>query len=89
MNKFVIELYITGNSLRSDKAIQSIRKICETMIKEEVKIDIIDVLDNPEKAEQEKVMATPTLIKRIPPPVRRLVGDLSDVEKVMYYLDLK
>ena len=84
----VLELYITGNSNRSEIAIRSIRQICDDRFKENYKLEVIDVLEHPDRAEKEKVLATPTLIKKVPPPVRRLVGDLSDSEKVLYYLDL-
>ena len=89
MNEHIIELYITGNSNRSEIAINCIQKLCESELKSGYKLEVIDVIEMPDIAEKEKVLATPTLIKRIPPPVRRLVGDLSDIEKVKYYLDIK
>lgn len=87
MSKFIIELYITGNSIRSEAAIRSVREIFDQASKN-LQLDIIDVLETPELAEKEKVLATPTLIKRIPPPTRRLVGDLSNRELVKHYLDI-
>jgi len=88
MSEQVLELYITGNSVRSENAIKSINKICDDATAHKFKLDIIDVLESPEMAENAKILATPTLIKRLPPPVRRLVGDLSDIDKVKQYLDL-
>ena len=88
MSKFKFELYITGNSLRSELAIRSIKNICDDLLKDNFSLDIIDVLEAPELAEREKVLATPTLIKRVPPPLRRLVGDLSNTDLVKHYLDL-
>ena len=88
MSKFKFELYITGNSLRSEVAIRSIRSICDELLKDNFTLDVIDVLETPELAEKEKVLATPTLIKRVPPPIRRLVGDLSNTDVVKHYLDL-
>lgn len=88
MSKFKFELYITGNSIRSELAIRSIRKICEEALQGNFTLDIIDVLENPELAETHKVLATPTLIKRLPPPIRRLVGDMSNTDVVKHYLDL-
>ena len=83
-----LELYITGNSNRSQNAIKSIQKICDEKFKDNYKLEVIDVLEHPEIAEKEKVLATPTLIKKVPPPVRRLVGDLSDTNKIIHYLDI-
>lgn len=89
MTKHIIELYITGNSNKSELAIRSIKDICEKNLSDSYNLQIIDVLEMPEVAEKEKVLATPTLIRRVPPPVKRIVGDLSDEDKVKYYLDIK
>lgn len=89
MNELLLELYITGNSNRSEIAIKSLKRICENEYGNNYKLSIIDVLETPEIAEKEKILATPTLIKRIPPPVKRIVGDMTDEEKVKYYLDIR
>ncbi len=89
MDKYVLKLFVTGKTARSEQAIESLRNICATHPETEIELEIIDVLDSPEMAESEKVMATPTLIKELPPPIRRLVGDLNNQEKVLLYLDLK
>lgn len=89
MNKYILELYITGNSLRSEMAVKSLNKLFESTVQTDYELQVIDVLESPEMAESEKVLATPTLIKRTPPPVRRLIGDMSNIEKVKYYLDIQ
>lgn len=89
MSKVIIELYITGNSSRSETAIRCVQEIFGELKELNLQLDVIDVLEMPELAEKEKVLATPTLIKRIPPPVKRLVGDLSNKDLVKQYLELK
>jgi circadian clock protein KaiB len=89
MNKFVLKLYITGQTPRSEAAIANLRKICETELNGVYEMVIIDILERPQLAEDEKILATPTLIKELPPPLRRIIGDLSDTEKVLLGLDLR
>ena len=63
--------------------------MCESDLSGRYELEIIDVLEHPEKAEQDKILATPTLIKQLPPPLRRVIGDLSDSEKVLLGLELR
>ena len=88
MVKFKLRLYITGRTQRSERAIANLRKLCETELRGQYELDIIDALEHPQLAESEKILATPTLIKEMPEPVRRIIGDLSDTEKVVLGLDL-
>ncbi len=88
MSKFLLKLYVTGKTRRAERAITSMKRICEEELKSEYDLHIIDVLEHPQLAEDEKILATPTLIKELPPPLRRIVGDLSDKEKVLLGLDL-
>jgi len=88
MGKYTLKLYVTGQSPRSQRAIANIREICEKETDGEYELIVIDVLENPQLAEDEKIIATPTLIKFLPPPLRRIIGDLSDQEKVLLGLDL-
>ncbi|HOO56758.1 MAG TPA: circadian clock protein KaiB [bacterium] len=87
--KFVLKLYITGNTPKSEKAIKNLRQISEEELKNKYEIKIVDVLENPQLAEDEKIIATPTLIKELPPPLRRIIGDLSDTDKVLLGLDIQ
>ena len=88
MNKFILKLYVTGKTPRSKQAIVNLRRICEQELSGQFEIIVMDVLENPLLAENEKILATPTLIRELPPPVRRIIGDLSDREQVLLGLDL-
>ena len=89
MNKFVLKLYITGQTLKSERAIANMRRICEQELNGQYDLVVIDILERPQLAEDEKILATPTLIKELPPPLSRVIGDLSDTEKVLLGLDLQ
>lgn len=88
MDKYLLKLYITGRTPRTENAVNTLRKICEEELKGQYRLSVIDVLQQPQLAENEKILATPTLIKELPEPLRRLIGDLSDKEKVLLGLDL-
>jgi circadian clock protein KaiB len=88
MNKFKLRLYVTGTTAKSERAIANLSQICEKDLKGRYELQVIDVLRNPQLAEDEKIMATPTLIKYLPPPLKRIIGDLSNSEKVLLGLDL-
>ena len=89
MTRYVLKLYVTGRTPRSESAIHSLRKICEDELSGEYDLEVIDVLERPQLAEDEKILATPTLIKELPPPLRRVIGDLSNTERVLLGLDLR
>lgn len=89
MSNFVLKLYVTGKTPKSERAIVNLKNICEKELKDQYDMVIIDVLERPQLAEDEKILATPTLIKELPPPLRRIIGDLSDSEKVLLGLDLQ
>ena len=88
MNKYLLKLFITGQTIRSGRAITNLRRILEQELGKEYELVIIDVLERPQVAEKEKILATPTLIKEFPPPVRRIIGDLSDTKQVLLGLEL-
>lgn len=83
-----LRLYITGRTSHSQRAIENLHRICEEDLQGEYEIEVIDVLENPRLAENEKILATPTLVKRLPEPVRKIIGDLSDREGVLLGLDV-
>ena len=89
MNEYRLKLFISGQTLRSRSAIKNLRHICEQELADRCELDIIDVLEQPQAAEDEKILATPTLVKSAPPPIRRIIGDLSDKAKVLEGLDLE
>lgn len=86
--KFKLRLYITGYTSLSQRAIDNLRRICDTDLRGEYEVEVIDILEHPQLAEDEKIMATPTLVKKLPEPVRKIIGDLSDRQKVLLGLDL-
>lgn len=88
MTKFKLRLYVTGRTPNSQRAIDNLSRICEEELKGLYEVEVIDVLENPALAEDEKILATPTLVKRLPAPVRKIIGDLSDREKVLLGLDI-
>ena len=83
---YLLKLFVTGKTPRAELAIENIKRICEEELRGQYKLEIIDVLENPDAAETEKILATPTLIKELPPPLRRVIGDLTDKEKVLFGL---
>ncbi|RMH67825.1 MAG: circadian clock protein KaiB [Cyanobacteria bacterium J003] len=85
---YVLKLYVAGNTPNSVRALKTLNNILEKEFKGVYALKVIDVLKNPQLAEEDKILATPTLAKVLPPPVRRIIGDLSDREKVLIGLDL-
>lgn len=86
---YLLRLYVTGTSPRAQVAIANLRRICEQELRGQYELEVIDVLEHPEQAEREKILATPTLIKQLPPPLRRVIGDLSDKDKVLLGLEVR
>ncbi len=89
MKKYLLKLYVTGNTPRAKQAIAKVRQICDGEFCDQYELKIIDVLRQPHLAQDEKILATPTLIKEKPHSARRIIGDLADKEKVLLGLDLK
>ncbi len=87
-NNFLLKLFITGHTPQAERAIKNINTICKNELNEKYHIEIINILENPQLAEDERILATPTLIKVLPEPLRRVIGDLSNTEKVLLGLDL-
>ena len=89
MERTTLRLYVAGNTINSRRAIANLRDICREELDASYEIVIIDVLERPQLAEDEKILATPTLIKQLPPPLRRIIGDLSNRANVLIGLDLQ
>ncbi len=87
--RYVLRLYVSGTTPRSQRAIQNIKRLCETRLKDRYDLEIIDVYQAPGLVKADQVIAAPTLIKRLPLPVRRLIGDLSQEENILLGLDLQ
>jgi len=88
MTKFILKLYITGHTPTSERALENLKRIAEQEMKGEYEIAVIDILENPQLAEDERIIATPTLIKVLPAPLRRVMGDFSEKEKVLLGLGM-
>lgn len=86
---YVLRLYVTGQTPRSVLAIENMRKICAEHLSDRYILEVIDIYLHPEACQQEQIIAAPTLIKVLPHPLRRIIGDLSDTEKVLVGLDLR
>ena len=84
---YSLTLFVTGHGVRSQIAVANLRRLCDGL-NAQCELTIVDVLERPQLAEEEKILATPTVIRRRPLPLRRVIGDLSDPEKVMLWLDL-
>jgi circadian clock protein KaiB len=87
--KHLLRLYVTGTTSRSRRAILNIKAVCQQVLHGKYELEIIDIHQNLALAKDERIIATPTLVKRLPLPLRRLVGDFSDRERVLLGLDLK
>lgn len=86
---YLLKLYIAGRGARAEAAIANLQQLCENELRGQFELEVIDILEHPERAEQAKILATPTLIKQLPPPLRRVIGDLSDREKLLLGLDVR
>ena len=89
LSKYILTLYVAGTSPRTQIAIDNLNRICSEDLSGKYDLEIVDVLENPQRAEDERILATPTLIKQLPPPLRRVIGDLSDKEKVLLGLEVR
>ena len=87
-NVYVLKLFVSGMTPSSLKAVQNIRALCETHLAGRYELDVIDIYQHPELGKQEQVIAAPTLIKKLPQPLRQFIGDLSDTEKILVGLNL-
>ncbi len=88
-NNYTLRLYVSGMTQRSMTAIQNIRKICDEKLKGRCDLQVIDIYKQPVLAKGEQIIATPTLIKKLPPPLRKFIGDLSNTERILIGLDLQ
>jgi circadian clock protein KaiB len=86
--KYILRLYVTGSSGRSLQAVQNLKKICEEHLPEDYDLEVIDIYKNPEAAREEQIIVAPTLVKKLPKPLRKFVGDLSNTKKILVGLDI-
>ena len=84
-----LRLYVAGETPRSVAAIANLKTICEQHLGGSLRVEIIDLLDEPERARADEILAIPTLVRKLPSPLRRIIGDLSNTERVLVGLDLR
>ena len=84
-----LRLYVAGPTARAMTAFANLQKLCEEHLKGKYRIEVIDLLKNPQLAKGDQILAVPTLVRRLPEPVRKIIGDLSNTERVLVGLDLR
>jgi circadian clock protein KaiB len=84
-----LRLYVAGNTPKSVTALKNLQKYCETHLKGQYKIEVIDLLVHPQLAEGDQIFAIPTLVRKVPQPIRKIIGDLSNEEKVLVGLNIR
>lgn len=86
--KYILRLYVSGSTGRSLRAINNLKKLCDEHLPNGYDLEVIDIYKDPALAREEQVIAAPTLVKKLPPPIRRFVGDLSNTQKILVGLDI-
>ena len=89
VSRHLLRLYVTGTTAGSTRAIQQVRRVCDEHLAGRYDLEVIDIYQLPALAKSDQIIATPTLVKVLPAPLRRLIGDLSNVEKVLFGMDLQ
>lgn len=84
-----LKIYVAGETDKSRAAIENLRKVCEQYLKERYHIEVIDLMKHPQLAAEEQIFAVPTVVRKLPEPLKKLIGDLSATEKVLVGLDIK
>jgi circadian clock protein KaiB len=87
--KYLLRLYVAGATPKSTQAIMNIKKICEEHLKGRYDLEVVDIYQQPTLAKGEQIIAAPTLVKKLPLPLRRFIGSMADVERILVGLDLK
>ena len=88
LETYILRLYVAGQTPKSMTAFSNLKKICEEYLEGRYQIQVIDLLENPQLASGDQILAVPTLVRRLPLPVRKIIGDLSNTERVLIGLDL-
>ncbi len=84
-----LRLYVAGQTPKSLQAFANLRNICEEHLKGKYRIEVVDLIENPKLARGDQILAIPTLVRKLPQPLRKIIGDLSDTEKVLVGLDIR
>lgn len=88
-NRWNLRLYVAGQTPRSITAFQNLKNICEEYLKGQYHIEVIDLMENPTLARGDQILAVPTLVRKLPQPIRKIIGDLSNTERVLVGLDIQ
>ena len=88
-NVYILRLYVAGQTRKSLAAFANLKRICEEHLAGRYKIEVIDLLEKPQLAKGDQILAIPTLVRHLPPPIKKIIGDLSNTEKVLVGLDLR
>ena len=88
-DKFSLRLYVAGQTPKAARAFNNLRKICDEHLAGRYSIEVIDLLENPALGRGDQILALPTLVRKLPPPVKKIIGDLSNTERVLVGLDLR
>jgi circadian clock protein KaiB len=86
--RYILRLYVTGSSHRSLRAVYNLKKICEEYLPDDYDLEVIDIYKDPHAARDEQIIAAPTLVKKLPRPIRKFVGDMSNTQKILVGLDI-
>ena len=86
--KYILRLYVAGSTGRSMRAVNNLKKLCEEHLPNEYDLEVIDIYKDPDAAREAQIIAAPTLVKKLPEPIRRFVGDLSNTQKILVGLDI-
>lgn len=86
---FHLRLYVAGQSPKSVRAVENLRQVCEQHLAGRYTVELVDLVENPQLARGDEIIAVPTLVRRLPPPIRKIIGDLSDTEKVLVGLQVR
>jgi circadian clock protein KaiB len=87
--EWVLKLYVAGQTRKSIAAFANLRHLCETHLRGQYRIEVVDLLENPRLAKGDQIVAVPTLVRQLPPPVKKIIGDLANEERVLVGLDLR
>jgi circadian clock protein KaiB len=87
--EWVLHLYVAGQTTRSVVALQNLKQLCEEHLKGRYRIEVIDLLANPKRCHDDEILALPTLVRKLPEPIKKIIGDLSNTERVLVGLQLK
>jgi circadian clock protein KaiB len=89
LNRWNLRLYVAGQTPRSITAFQNLKNICEEYLKGKYHIEVVDLMENPTLARGDQILAVPTLVRKLPQPIRKIIGDLSNTERVLVGLDIQ